>query len=259
MIYHSGKLALQCVCRLRKQSLCQPASEYERRIVRKAVVLLSGGIDSTTTLYLAKEDVKKWDRVYPLSVTYGQKHKKELECAGAILSRLNLLGNWAIVSTDLEEIGRSSLFEKSDEEVPTSGVGEGIPSTWVPQRNSILLSLAFSYAEKVDADFIYTGFNIVDYSGYPDCRPEFVRAMEKALNLASKRYIEVGKGFSIITPIITKTKADIITLGTELGVPWNLTWSCYKGEDTPCGVCDSCRIRLKGFSDVGMTDPLKYQ
>jgi 7-cyano-7-deazaguanine synthase len=143
-------------------------------------------------------------------------------------------------------------------EVPTGG-SKGIPSTWVPQRNSIMLALAFAYAETVGADMVWTGFNIVDYSGYPDCRPDFVSAMERSLNLASKRYREEGHGIGIITPLIRKSKAQIILLGQTLKVPWELTWSCYSGREKACGKCDSCLIRLGGFQEAGIKDPIEYE
>ena len=135
----------------------------------------------------------------------------------------------------------------------------GIPTTWVPQRNSIFLALAFAYAETVGATLVYTGFNVRDYSGYPDCRLEFVEQMQKALNLASKQFVETGKGIGIACPIIHKTKAEIIELGMRLKVPFRYTWSCYQGREKACGVCDSCRIRLEAFKKVGLDDPLSYE
>jgi 7-cyano-7-deazaguanine synthase len=147
-------------------------------------------------------------------------------------------------------------------DIPSDGVKPGeIPSTWVPQRNSIFLALAFAYAEMVGAGYIYGGMNAVDYSGYPDCRPEFLLSIEQALNLASKKFVETGKAIKLVVPLVKLSKVDIIKTGLELGVPYNLTWSCYKGPDElkqACGLCDSCRIRLQAFKDLGVKDPIKY-
>jgi 7-cyano-7-deazaguanine synthase len=225
-------------------------------MVSKAVVLLSGGLDSSTVAYLAaKRDNQK---VYPLSFLYGQKHFYELECARKVAESLGSVQKVAHIG--LRELVQSSLLGSSD--IPSDGVKEGaIPSTWVPQRNSIFLALAFAYAEMVGADFVYGGMNAVDYSGYPDCRPEFLLAIEKALNLASKRFVETGKAIQLVTPLVKMSKADIIREGLRLGVPYNLTWSCYKGPNElkqACKTCDSCRIRLSGFESVGCEDPIQY-
>lgn len=224
--------------------------------MKSAVVLLSGGLDSTTALYVAKKDVGKEGKLYPLSFYYGQRHVKELKCSEEICLGLGL--DFKVVDLmDLSTLVDTALT--GQKEVPTEGVKEGIPITWVPQRNSIMLALAFAYAETVGADMVYTGVNVVDYSGYPDCRPDFVMAMERALNFASKRYRETGHGIGIITPLIKKSKAQIILLGQTLKVPWELTWSCYQGREKACGSCDSCRIRRQGFEDAGLKDPIEYE
>lgn len=227
-------------------------------MTKKAVVLLSGGLDSATVAYIAKSDVGKTGQVFPISFLYGQRHLYELVCADKIAKSLGT--ELKTVTIGLKSLIQSSLTGSSD--IPTEGVQEGkIPSTWVPQRNSIFLSLAFAYAENLDADLIYAGMNVLDYSGYPDCRQVFLQAMEKSLNLASKRFVESGKGFGLSTPLIKMSKAEIINRGLTLNVPYQDTWSCYQGPDElkrACGVCDSCRLRLKGFSEVGVPDPIKY-
>ncbi len=235
----------------------------------KAVVLLSGGLDSTTVAWIAKIRDKKY--VYPLSFLYGQRHKRELDCAITQAYALGQ-GSLKILDLPLSEIGGSSLVGQG--EIPTKrsdaiktsfGLAYGhssdqvvseIPSTWVPQRNSIFLGVAFAYAEVIEADSIYIGANQLDYSGYPDCRQEFMKAMEISLNLASKRFVEEGRVISVVTPLMNLTKVEIIRVGLELGVNYSKTWSCYQGGDSPCGQCDSCRIRIEAFEDLGLVDPL---
>jgi len=227
-------------------------------MTKRAVTLLSGGLDSVTTAFIAKNDIGKRGELYTLSFYYGQLHEKELELAREI-SELLEVENHTILDLPLNKLVFTALT--GDEEIPVDSVDkqEGIPVTWVPQRNTLFLTLAAAYAETVDADFIYIGVNALDYSGYPDCRPEFIEAMNKTVNLASKRYIETGRGFSLEVPIIRKTKAEIIQWGTELGVPYQKTWSCYKGGDLACGRCDSCILRLRGFSAAGLVDPIAYE
>jgi len=222
--------------------------------MKKAVVLLSGGLDSTVTAYIARKDIGVKGELYALGISYGQTHFREVTSAQNIaneldtpLKRMHIPLDWLV---------ESSLTGEGD--IPAEEVKE-IPSTWVPQRNSIFLALAFAYAETVGADLVYTGFNIKDYSGYPDCRPEFVEQMQRALNLASKQFVETGKGIGITCPIMYKTKAEIIEIGRTLFVPFEKTWSCYKGGEKACGVCASCRIRLKAFDEVGLVDPITYQ
>ncbi len=162
-----------------------------------------------------------------------------------------------VLSLPLDSIGGSSLVGEGD--IPVEGLSKGIPSTWVPQRNAIFLALAFAWAEVVGADKVYVGINSVDYSGYPDCRPELIRALEMALRLASKQFVETEAEISIVTPIIDLSKVEIIELGLKLGVPFKETTSCYKGETLACGSCDSCLIRRQAFRDLGMEDPVGYK
>ena len=225
-------------------------------MAKTAVVLLSGGLDSSTVAYLAAKQDKC--KIFPISFLYGQRHVHELVCAKKIAESLDT--ELKLVTVGLRGLVQSSLTGSSD--IPVDGVQEGsIPSTWVPQRNSIFLSIAFAYAEGLGADLIYAGMNSIDYSGYPDCRPEFLKQMEKSLNLASARFIETGKGFGLIAPLIKMSKAEIVQKGQDLGVPWHFTWSCYKGPNElgqACGLCDSCRLRLKGFQEAGYLDLLDY-
>lgn len=225
-------------------------------MVRKAVVLLSGGIDSTVTAYVAKKDIGKTGELYAITFEYGQMHSKEIVHARDIAKELEVkdhLEEW-----ELRIPTESSLLVESPEQIPTEEA-EGIPSTWVPQRNSIFLALAFAYAESIEADSVYIGVNSRDYSGYPDCRPEFIEAMTRALNLASKQFVETGKGIGIIAPLQFLFKADIIQLGTSLGVDFSKTWSCYRGEAKACGKCPSCLIRLRAFKELGLDDPIEYE
>ncbi len=220
----------------------------------RAVVLLSGGLDSSTVLAMA---IDMGYEVHALSFDYGQRHSRELESAKRIAEYYKVPHK--IIKIDLRQIGGSALTddidvpERSEEEI-----GGGIPITYVPARNTILLSYALGYAEVIDADAIFYGANAIDYSGYPDCRPEYVEAFEKCANLGTKRGVE-GKPIKILAPIINMTKADIIRKGMELGVPYELTWSCYRGGKKACGKCDSCILRLKGFMEAGYEDPLEYE
>ena len=218
----------------------------------KAVVLLSGGLDSTVTAYQAD---RLEDKMCALTFRYGQVHSKEVQCAlqlGLILG----VERHLVLDLPLDAIGGSSLVGIG--KIPTE-LSEGIPSTWVPQRNAIFLTLAFAWAEVVGADKVYIGVNSVDYSGYPDCRPEFIGAIGKALNLASKRYVEGGTGISIEAPLMHLSKKEIVQLGLKLGVPFLHTTSCYKGGEEACSSCDSCRLRLAAFKANGIIDPIKYK
>ncbi len=222
--------------------------------MKKVVVLLSGGLDSTVTAYIARKDVGIRGGLYALTFNYGQLHQRELDSSIIIGEELNICHD--ILDLPLNRIVESALVGKG--EIPTKEI-EGIPSTWVPQRNSIFLALAFAYAETVGATLVYTGFNIKDYSGYPDCRPEFVEQIQKALNLASKQFVETGKGIGIACPLMHKSKTGIIEIGQTLSVPFEKTWSCYKGGKKACGVCDSCKIRLTAFAEIGIVDPIEYE
>ena len=224
----------------------------------KAVVLLSGGLDSTTTLAIAKN---QGFEVYALSFDYGQRHRVELEQAQIIAQKFQVADH-QIMTIDLRQFGGSALTDSID--VPTNRdeeeMSSEIPITYVPARNTIFLSFCLAYAEVKKVRNIFLGVNAVDYSGYPDCRPEFILAFETLANLATKAGVEGKEKLKIHTPLIQFTKADIIRRGIELGVDYSLTLSCYnpREEGTACGVCDSCLLRLKGFSQAGLKDPVEY-
>jgi 7-cyano-7-deazaguanine synthase len=217
----------------------------------KAVVLVSGGLDSATALAIAQS--KGFD-CYALAIDYGQRHRSELGAARLIASKANI--SLKVVDIDLRSIGGSALTE--DIAVPEEE-GKGIPVTYVPARNTIMLSLAMAYAEVLGANDIFIGVNAVDYSGYPDCRPEFIAAFQQMAGLATKAGVE-GNKTTIHTPLIDLTKAEIIRKGASLGVDYGLTISCYQADRAgrACGVCDSCRIRRDGFESAGMDDPTRY-
>ena len=219
----------------------------------KSVVLLSGGVDSTTTLALAKAEGYELNA---LSFDYGQRHVLELEAASKVAAHVGVKEH-LVIKADLRAIGGSALT--TDAEVPQGGVtGEKIPATYVPARNTIMLSFALGWAEVLKAPHIFIGANVVDYSGYPDCRPEYLKAFEELANLATKASVEGGIRFQIHAPLLEMTKAEIIKRGIELGLDYSLTWSCYypTSEGKPCGGCDSCLIRAKGFKEAGVIDPL---
>jgi 7-cyano-7-deazaguanine synthase len=218
---------------------------------KKAVVLLSGGLDSATTLAIARD---RGFECYALSVDYGQRHESELIAARRVAAVLD--APLMILPLDLRAIGGSALTDDID--VPETET-EGIPVTYVPARNTIMLSLALGYAEVLGAEDIFIGVNAVDYSGYPDCRPEFIAAFEAMARLATKAGVE-GVKTSIHTPLIDLSKADIIRKGAELGVDYALTVSCYQADEEgrACGRCDSCRIRREGFAAAGLEDPTEY-
>lgn len=221
---------------------------------KNAVVLVSGGLDSATTLAMARE--QGFD-CYALSFDYGQRHRCELEASAEVAKPLGAIEH-RILQLDLRQFGGSALTDDAID-VPESP-GEGIPVTYVPARNTIFLSLAMAWAEVLGALDIFVGVNAVDYSGYPDCRPEYIEAFEKMANLATKSGVE-GKHLNIHTPLIDLTKADIIQQGIRLGVDYGKTLSCYNPDDTglACGVCDSCRLRAAGFTAAGVADPTRYQ
>lgn len=227
--------------------------------MKKAIVLLSGGLDSATTLALARRD---GFACYALSFLYGQRHRRETESARAVAASLGAAEH-RIVPIDLAAFGGSALTDAKIE-VPKDraeiGAAAGIPPTYVPARNTIFLSYALAWAEVLGVFDIFIGVNSTDYSGYPDCRAEFIAAYEAMANLATAAAVE-GKGrYRIHTPIITMTKAQIIQAGTELGVDYGLTHSCYDPDAAgkSCGRCDSCRLRLKGFAEAGLVDPVPY-
>ncbi len=221
----------------------------------KAVVLLSGGLDSATTLAIARE---QGFACYCLSIDYGQRHRAELAAAACVAAAQGAAEH-RVVKLDLATFGGSALTDKNIA-VPVDGVQPGIPVTYVPARNTIMLSLALAWAEVLDARNIFFGANAVDYSGYPDCRPEYMRAFETMANLATKAAIE-GRRLTLHTPIIDLTKAQIIQRGSALGVDYALTVSCYQADDDgrACGRCDSCRLRRAGFEAAGIPDPTNYR
>ncbi|MDD5382448.1 MAG: 7-cyano-7-deazaguanine synthase QueC [Candidatus Margulisbacteria bacterium] len=204
--------------------------------MKKAIILLSGGLDSTTTLYYAQN---KGYKCFALVFDYGQRHKREIAHAVKVAKLAKI--PYRIIKISLPWKGSSLLDKKL--KVPVKRQFKGIPSTYVPARNMIFLSLALSYAEAIGAKAIFIGANAIDFSGYPDCRPNFYRAFQQAIKTGTK----AGK-IKIMTPLIGKTKAQIIALGMKLGAPLHKTWSCYQGGKRPCLVCDSCRLRAKGFS-----------
>lgn len=222
--------------------------------MRSAIVLLSGGLDSATVLAMA---VAQGWRCHALSVDYGQRHRAELEAAAKV-ARAQGAVEHRIVPLDLRVFGGSALTDSSIA-VPISP-SEGIPVTYVPARNTIFLSLALAYAEVTGSDAIFTGANAVDYSGYPDCRPEYLEAFESMANLATKRAVE-GAPIRIVAPIVRMTKADIVRRGHELGIDFSLTVSCYNADagGRACGQCDSCRLRREGFAGAGIADPTRYR
>ncbi len=226
---------------------------------KKAVVLLSGGLDSATTLAIAKS--RNFD-CYALSFRYGQRHETEISHAKKVAEYLGVVEH-RIMEINLASFGGSSLTDKSIEVGKDCiNIGKGaIPLTYVPARNTIFLSYALAWAEVLGSFDIFIGVNAADYSGYPDCRAEFIEAFEKTANLATAVAVS-GKGrFKINTPIIKMTKAQIIKTGTDLGFDYSLTHSCYDPDEAgrSCGHCDSCKLRLKGFAEAGLTDPIEYQ
>ncbi len=220
-----------------------------------AVVLLSGGLDSATVLALAKS---RGFACHCLSLDYGQRHRVELEAASRVAASLGATRQ-RTVRLDLTQFGGSALTDAAIA-VPTEGIGTDIPVTYVPARNTIMLSLALAWAEVLDAADIFIGVNAVDYSGYPDCRPEYIRAFEAMANLATKAAVE-GRRLTLHAPLIELSKAEIIRLGGTLGVDYSLTISCYQADPAgrACGVCDSCRLRRAGFAAAGAADPTHYR
>jgi queuosine biosynthesis protein QueC len=218
----------------------------------KAVILLSGGLDSTVTLAQALDDGHE---VVALSFRYGQRHTRELESAKSVCKHYGI----EHVILDMDMSSFRSALTKRDIEIPEDRkIDSDIPVTYVPARNIVFLSVAAGICESSDADRIYIGANAIDYSGYPDCRPEFFSAFAEMLAKGTKAGVE-GRPIKIETPILHMSKADIVRLGKKLNVPLRLTWSCYSGEEKACGHCDSCILRLKGFSEAGYVDEIEYK
>ncbi|MGQ4647149.1 7-cyano-7-deazaguanine synthase QueC [Lyngbya aestuarii] len=224
--------------------------------IPKAIVLLSGGLDSSTVLYQAKADGYE---CYAISFDYQQRHRRELNSAIAIAKQAEIKEH-QVVSFNLRQWGGSAL---TDDQLDLPGdrsleqMSSQIPITYVPARNTIFLSFGLSYAEAKGASRVYVGVNALDYSGYPDCRPDYIQAMQNVFKLGTKQGRE-GQAIEIVTPLIDLKKTEIIELGNQLGVPWQETWSCYAGAELACGVCDSCRLRLAAFAELGLEDPLPY-
>lgn len=222
----------------------------------KAVILLSGGLDSSTVLYQAIADGYN---CHTISFDYQQRHRRELDSALAIAEKAGVVDQ-QVVKFDLRQWGGSALTDDAIElpqKRDLEEMSQSIPVTYVPARNTIFLSFALAYAETILAQCIYIGINALDYSGYPDCRPDYIQAMQEVFSLGTKQGRE-GQSIFINTPLIHLKKTEIIQLGNKLGVPWELTWSCYQGGDVACGVCDSCRLRLAAFAELGLKDPLAY-
>ena len=225
---------------------------------KKAVVLLSGGLDSTTVAAIARQ---QGYTVYALSFDYGQNHKQELDSAARVAKELGVARH-AVVKVDLRSFGGSALT--SDMPIPkhrsAEDIGQGVPVTYVPARNTVFLSLALAWAETLGATDIFLGVNALDYSGYPDCRPEFIAAFEQVANLGTKIGTEGGR-FRIHTPLISMTKKEVVQTGISLGVDYGITTTCYDPSPAgeACGACDACQLRLKGFAEAGMPDPARYR
>jgi 7-cyano-7-deazaguanine synthase len=226
---------------------------------RPAVVLLSGGLDSATTAAIARAE---GFRLFTLSIDYGQRHRFELEAARKVAESL-CSERHVVASVGLDQFGGSALTDRIDVPLDRNDdqISHGIPITYVPARNTVFLSLALGYAEVVGAADLFIGVNAVDYSGYPDCRPEFIAEFGKLANLATKAGVEHTMRFRIHTPLIKFTKAEIIRRGMELRVDYGLTHTCYSPNEAgiACGRCDACHLRLKGFADAGLADPIQYQ
>lgn len=220
---------------------------------KKAVILLSGGLDSATVVAMAKD---QGYACYTMSFDYGQRHRAELNAAARVARDLGVVQH-KVIGLNLDGMGGSALTDTSID-VPET-LGEGIPVTYVPARNTVFLSLALGWAEVLGARDIFIGVNAVDYSGYPDCRPEFIEAFERLANLATKAGVE-GNGFTIQAPLQNMSKAEIVKAGVALGVDYGLTVSCYQANNDgqACGKCDSCRLRAEGFTAAGVSDPTRY-
>jgi 7-cyano-7-deazaguanine synthase len=225
---------------------------------KRAVVLLSGGIDSATAAALARE---QGHELHALSFRYGQRHERELESAKKVAEFLGTASH-RVLEFDLRTIGGSALTDRID--VPKSRnaeeIGRGVPVTYVPARNTIFLAFGLALAERIEAEHIFFGANQLDYSGYPDCREEYIRAFEQLANLATKAGVEGKSRIRIAVPLIYMTKGQIVKQGVALGLDYSLTWSCYDPapDGRACGLCDSCQLRLKGFAEAGVVDPIAY-
>lgn len=224
-----------------------------RKNMKKAIVLLSGGLDSSTALYVAKKE--GFDELYALTFEYGQKHDREIRSASAIAKAVGVREH-KIVRLMLNAWKGSSLTDPDVVIQDGDADRTDIPDTYVPARNMVFLSVAASYADALDITDIFIGVSEMDYSGYVDCREEFIRSMEQTINLGTVLGAEKKQKITIHAPFLRMTKADEVKLGTKLGVDFNLTWSCYRGGEKPCGTCDSCLLRARAFAEAGIVDPL---
>lgn len=230
----------------------------DETVPERAVVLLSGGLDSTTSAAMAKA---AGHELYALSFDYAQRHVRELDAAKHVAAALGVAEH-RVLRVPLGELGGSALtdaaIEVSDAPADHNAIGGDIPNTYVPGRNTVFLSLALSYAEVVGAQSIWLGINAMDYSGYPDCRPEYLAAMQAVADLATKQGVE-GAGPRLSAPLVDMSKADIVRSGMDHGAPLHLTWSCYRGGELSCGTCESCVLRLRGFQAANIPDPIQYE
>ena len=225
--------------------------------MKKAVCLISGGLDSSVTAYTAKNEGYE---LFAITFNYKQKHRREIESAKRIAESVGVKKH-ILFDIDLSVFGGSSLVDEKMEIQKNNkleDIGKKIPLTYVPARNTVFLSIGLAYAEVVHANTIFIGVTATDYSGYPDCRPEYIEAFQRLANLATKKGVE-GEKIEIKAPLLFMNKSEIIRRGVELGVPFEETWSCYMGGEKACGRCDSCLLRLKGFKDAGLKDPLEYE
>ncbi|RKY94120.1 MAG: 7-cyano-7-deazaguanine synthase QueC [Candidatus Hydrothermota bacterium] len=226
-------------------------------MMKKAVCLISGGLDSSVTAYTAKNEGYE---LFAITFNYKQKHRREIESAKRIAESVGVKKH-ILFDIDLSVFGGSSLVDEKMEIQKNNkleDIGKKIPLTYVPARNTVFLSIGLAYAEVVHANTIFIGVTATDYSGYPDCRPEYIEAFQRLANLATKKGVE-GEKIEIKAPLLFMNKSEIIRRGVELGVPFEETWSCYMGGEKACGRCDSCLLRLKGFKDAGLKDPLEYE
>ena len=223
-------------------------------MTEKAVILLSGGLDSCTCMAVA---CAAGYELYPISFNYHQRHNRELDCAKRIAAHYHAAEH-LVIETNMNAVGGSALTDENIAVPAGEAERTEIPATYVPARNLIFLSYALGYAERVGAQHLYIGVNSIDYSGYPDCRPEFIAAFQTAADAATAAASERGRRIVVETPLQHLSKGDIIRLGTELGAPYDLTTSCYRGGKEACGTCDSCVLRLRGFAEAGQRDPIPY-
>jgi len=221
----------------------------------KAVVLLSGGLDSTVCMAVARDTGYE---IWPISFDYNQRHSRELDCARQVAAYYKVERH-LVIQTNMDAIGGSALTDRAVDLPEGDMSRQDIPVTYVPARNLIFLSYALGYAEVLGADHIYIGVNALDYSGYPDCRPEFIELFQQLADYSTKAAVQDGRRIRVQTPLISLTKKEIVLLGDRLKAPLELTSSCYAGAQAACGQCDSCLLRLKGFAEAGLADPIDYQ